>query len=47
MNHTDNYRIETLQLHAGQEHTDASGARAVPIHQSACLLYTSDAADEL
>lgn len=47
MNHTDNYRIETLQLHAGQEHTDASGARAVPIHQSAAYVFEdcNDAAE--
>ena len=41
----NNYRFETIQLHAGQETPDpASDARAVPIYQTTsyvCLLYTS------
>ena len=53
-----NYKFETLQLHVGQEQPDpVTDARAVPIYQTssyvfrncdhaACLLYTSDAADE-
>lgn len=35
-----NYRFETLQLHAGQEHPDpATGARAVPIYQTASFVF--------
>ena len=31
----DNWRFETLQIHAGQEQPDpATGARAVPIYQN-------------
>ncbi len=35
------YRFETLQLHAGQETTDETGARAVPIHQTAAYVFDS------
>ena len=55
MNYTyDQYKFETIQLHAGQESPDpATDARAVPIYQTAsyvfknaahaaCLLYTSN-----
>ena len=39
MNH-DNYRFETLQLHAGQEQPDpATGARAVPIYQTTSYVF--------
>ncbi len=31
--------FETLQLHAGQENTDATGARAVPIYQTAAYVF--------
>lgn len=35
-----NYRFETLQLHAGQEHPDAAtGARAVPIYQTSSYVF--------
>ena len=35
-----NYRFETLQLHAGQEHPDPlSGARAVPIYATTAYVF--------
>ena len=35
-----NYRFETLQLHAGQEHPDPlSGARAVPIYATTSYVF--------
>lgn len=34
-----NYHFETLQLHAGQESADSSGARAVPIYQTAAYMF--------
>jgi len=37
---TDNYRFETLQLHAGQEPAPGTNARAVPIYQTTS--YTFD-----
>ena len=52
------YKFDTLSLHAGHVPDERHGSRAVPIHQTtsyvfkdtehaaACLLYTSDAADE-
>ena len=40
----DNLHFETLQLHAGQEHTDTdTGARAVPIYQTAAYVFESSA----
>lgn len=37
-----NYRFETLQLHAGQEHSDsATNSRAVPIYQTAAYTFDS------
>lgn len=37
-------RFETLQLHAGQEHADAAtGARAVPIYQTAAYVFDNAA----
>ena len=37
---TNNYRFETLQLHAGQEQPDpATGARAVPIYQTSSYVF--------
>ncbi len=39
-----NYRFETLQLHVGQEAPDpASGARAVPIYQTASYVFDNSA----
>lgn len=35
----DNLRFETKQLHVGQEATDATGARAVPIYQTAAYVF--------
>lgn len=35
----ENLRFETKQLHVGQETTDASGARAVPIYQTAAYVF--------
>lgn len=35
----DNLRFETKQLHVGQETTDATGARAVPIYQTAAYVF--------
>lgn len=40
MAHQDNYRFETLQLHAGQEPAPGTNARAVPIYQTTS--YTFD-----
>ena len=37
---TDNYRYETLQIHAGQEPAPGTNARAVPIYQTTS--YTFD-----
>ncbi len=36
---SDNYRFETLQLHAGQEVDPATNARAVPIYQTTSYLF--------
>jgi len=33
----NNLRFETKQLHVGQETTDSTKARAVPIYQTAAL----------
>lgn len=33
------YRFETLQLHAGQETTDPTGSRAVPIYQTSAYVF--------
>ena len=42
MNPNKTYRFETLQLHAGQEQPDpATGARAVPIYQTAAYVFDS------
>lgn len=35
----DNLRFETKQLHVGQEITDRTGARAVPIYQTAAYVF--------
>ena len=35
----DNLRFETKQLHVGQETTDRTGARAVPIYQTAAYVF--------
>ena len=35
----DNLRFETKQLHVGQEITDPTGARAVPIYQTAAYVF--------
>lgn len=40
---TDNYRFETLQVHAGQEPAPGTNARAVPIYQTTS--YTFDDSD--
>jgi O-acetylhomoserine/O-acetylserine sulfhydrylase len=40
---SDNYRFETLQIHAGQEPAPGTNARAVPIYQTTS--YTFDDAD--
>ena len=34
----ENYRFETLQLHAGHE-VDQTGSRAVPIYQTTSFLF--------
>ena len=35
-----NYKFETLQVHAGQEHPDpATDARAVPIYQTSSYVF--------
>ena len=40
----DNFRFETIQLHAGQEQPDAAtGARAVPIYQTASYVFENAA----
>ncbi len=40
----DNYKFETIQLHAGQEHPDpATGARAVPIYQTTSYVFQNSA----
>ena len=42
MNPNKKYHFETLQLHAGQEQPDpATGARAVPIYQTAAYVFDS------
>ncbi|MFA6642768.1 MAG: bifunctional O-acetylhomoserine aminocarboxypropyltransferase/cysteine synthase, partial [Methanomethylophilus sp.] len=44
----NNYRFETVQVHAGQEEPDpATGARAVPIYLSTSYVFKNckDAAD--
>lgn len=35
----NNLRFETKQLHVGQEATDSTGARAVPIYQTAAYVF--------
>ncbi|MGI9584613.1 MAG: PLP-dependent transferase, partial [Acidimicrobiia bacterium] len=40
---SDNYRFETLQIHAGQEPAPGTNARAVPIYQTTS--YTFDDSD--
>jgi len=35
----ENYRFETLQVHAGQKPDPATGARAVPIYQTTAYVY--------
>ena len=41
----DNFKFETLQIHAGQEKPDpATGARAVPIYQTTSYVFPSSAA---
>lgn len=37
----NNYRFETLQLHAGQEVDPTTGSRAVPIHQTTSYVFKS------
>ena len=40
----NNYRFETIQLHAGQETPDpASDARAVPIYQTTSYVFKNSA----
>lgn len=40
----NNYKFETIQLHAGQEHPDpATGARAVPIYQTTSYAFQNSA----
>lgn len=40
----NNYKFETIQLHAGQEHPDpATGARAVPIYQTTSYVFQNSA----
>lgn len=34
-----NYRFETIQVHAGQEETDPTGSRAVPIYQTTSYVF--------
>jgi O-acetylhomoserine/O-acetylserine sulfhydrylase len=36
---TENYRFETLQLHAGQEVDPTTGSRAVPIYQTSSYVF--------
>ena len=44
MSDTRKLRFETLQLHAGQETPDpATGARAVPIYQTASYVFDNSA----
>ncbi|MDR1604708.1 MAG: O-acetylhomoserine aminocarboxypropyltransferase/cysteine synthase [Gracilibacteraceae bacterium] len=44
MSEKKNYRFETLQLHAGQEHPDpATDARAVPIYQTTSYVFKDSA----
>ena len=38
---TNNYRFETLQLHAGQSPDPATNARAVPIYQTTSYVFDS------
>jgi len=38
---SDNYRFETLQLHAGQEVDSATNSRAVPIYQTTSYLFNN------
>lgn len=40
---TDNYRFETLQLHAGQEPAPGTNARAVPIYQTTSYTFDDSA----
>ncbi len=40
---TDNYRYETLQLHAGQEPAPGTNARAVPIYQTTSYTFDDSA----
>ena len=39
MSTTNNYRFETLQLHAGQEVDPTTGSRAVPIYQTTSYVF--------
>ena len=39
MSTTNNYRFETLQLHAGQEIDPTTGSRAVPIYQTTSYVF--------
>ena len=40
----ENYKFETIQLHAGQENPDpASDARAVPIYQTTSYVFKNSA----
>jgi O-acetylhomoserine/O-acetylserine sulfhydrylase len=40
---TENYRFETLQLHAGQEADPTTGSRAVPIYQTSSYVFKDSA----
>ncbi len=40
---TENYRFETLQLHAGQEADPSTGSRAVPIYQTTSYVFKDSA----
>jgi len=40
---TDNYRFETLQIHAGQEPAPGTNARAVPIYQTTSFTFDDTA----
>jgi len=39
MTHENNYRIETLALHAGQKVDSDTGSRAVPIYQTSSYVF--------
>ncbi len=38
---SDNYRFETLQIHAGQKTDPATNSRAVPIYQTTSYVFNS------